>query len=52
MRLFDGESAAHSLGNVEHTPIVFRIKDRKDNIKILKYSHGPLNYTPYPIQFH
>jgi hypothetical protein len=52
MRLFNGAGASHLLRHMEHVPVAFQIKNRKDNVKILKRSHGPLNYTPYSCKFY
>jgi hypothetical protein len=51
MHLFNIAGTAHLLGRVEHAPTTFQIKNKKDNMKILKHPHGPLNYKPYPCKF-
>jgi hypothetical protein len=37
----------HWLVRVEHVTTSFRLKNQKQNVKILKHPYGPLNYIKY-----
>jgi len=51
MHLFNNAGTAHLLGRVKYAPTTFQIKNKKNNMKILKHPHDPLNYKPYPCKF-